>query len=697
ANLRGQVTTEAAPAANTEVVAINAATGAVRRTRTSADGTYVLVGLNPGTYTVQAGGATEVVTLSVASNSTLDLDAGAEGAQPADLDTITVVGTAAKLDVLTSEVGGNVSPRVIEQLPQATRNFLEFADTVPGMAFTMDAQGVTKLRSGALSANAGNLFIDGVGQKSYVEAGGIAGQSLSRGNPFPQLAIAEYKVITSNYKAEYGQVAGAALTAATRSGTNEFEAEAYYRFTNESLRETRPDEEAPGLEKVDSQTEEYGFALGGPIIQDRMHYFLAYEYKDLITPRSVIPDPNATDMVQFLPADVQALFGPQDVPFEEDLLFGKLSWSVTDDDLLELSLQYRDEVQVDSVGGQRASGHGRDAINKDERATLRWERSADRWFNELLFSVEDTEINPFPQGIGNGISYSTFNLRPDGSVENEWRLIETGPASGFDAQVKSQDGWSIADNVTLPALDWYGEHTVKLGVSYKGITLTAQDAGAINPQFGFEVDENGVAAQPYRVDFLAPFNVPGQRATVETDAKQYAFYIQDDWAVNDHLILNFGIRWDYEENPAYTEFVTSQAFVDALFADDPDLAGVQPWADRLLASGMNANDYVSTGNNRDDYKDAWAPRFGFSYDIGADERYVIHGGAGRSYDRNLFELLAFEVSKAALSPVAIYFQDPVSGECFRDDGRPCLPWDPEYLTGMDALNAIPITTGSAEL
>ncbi|MGH8166175.1 MAG: hypothetical protein ACREQ1_02995, partial [Woeseiaceae bacterium] len=41
--------------------------------------------------------------------------------------------------------------------------------------------------------------------------------------------------------------------------------------------------------------------------------------------------------------------------------------------------------------------------------------------------------------------------------------------------------------------------------------------------------------------------------------------------------------------------------------------------------------------------------------------------------------------------------DPVSGECFRDDGRPCLPWDPEYLTGMDALNAIPITTGSAEL
>lgn len=171
--------------------------------------------------------------------------------------TITVVGTVAQPDVLTSEVGSTISPRLIGQLPQATRNFLEFADTVPGMAFTMDAQGNTKLRGGALSSNAGNLYIDGVGQKSYVAAGGIAGQSQTRGNPFPQLAIGQYKVITSNYKAEYGQVAGAALTAVTRSGTNEFEAEAYYRFTNESLRETRPDEEAPGLEKVDSQTEEY--------------------------------------------------------------------------------------------------------------------------------------------------------------------------------------------------------------------------------------------------------------------------------------------------------------------------------------------------------------------------------------------------------------------------------------------------------
>ena len=72
---------------------------------------------------------------------------------------------------------------------------------------------------------------------------------------------------------------------------------------------------------------------------------------------------------------------------------------------------------------------------------------------------------------------------------------------------------------------------------------------------------------------------------------------------------------------------------------------------------MNAADFVSTGDNRDDYDDAWAPRLGFSYDVNADEQFVVHGGAGRFYDRNLFSIMSLEVSKAALSPVA----DPFPG------------------------------------
>lgn len=76
---------------------------------------------------------------------------------------------------------------------------------------------------------------------------------------------------------------------------------------------------------------------------------------------------------------------------------------------------------------------------------------------------------------------------------------------------------------------------------------------------------------------------------------------------------------------------------------------------------------------------------------------MIHGGAGRSYDRNLFEQLALESVKAALSPVVVYFSDAASGQgCFRTD-RACAPWNPAFLTGIDQLNTIPGTSDSSEL
>ena len=110
-------------------------------------------------------------------------------------------------EVKTSEVGGTVSTKIINTIPQTTRNFLEFADVIPGVAFSLDpGNGTTKLQGGAQSASSINVYIDGVGQKNYVLQNGITGQDSSRGNPFPQLGIAEYKVITQNYKAEYDQL-----------------------------------------------------------------------------------------------------------------------------------------------------------------------------------------------------------------------------------------------------------------------------------------------------------------------------------------------------------------------------------------------------------------------------------------------------------------------------------------------------------
>ena len=207
---------------------------------------------------MDAGPGTETtVTLTVASTATLGFDGCCAQAAPSEsLEAITVKSTRL-VDVKTSEVGGTVSLQQIQTVPQITRNFLEFADLVPGMVFSVNSAGQTSLQGGAQNASSVNVYIDGVGQKDYVKEGGVSGQFATQGNPFPQLAIGEYKVITSNYKAEFDQVSSAAVTAETKSGTNEFHGEVFGQYTSDSIRAETPSEEAAGF-KTPSNDKEFG-------------------------------------------------------------------------------------------------------------------------------------------------------------------------------------------------------------------------------------------------------------------------------------------------------------------------------------------------------------------------------------------------------------------------------------------------------
>ncbi len=689
ATLRGTV---AGAEAGTTVTATNVADGAIRRTTTNADGSYTLVGLAPGVYTVEAGpGSAQTVRLSVASSATLNLspDTGVAETPASDateLATVTVTAPALQ-EINTSEVGESISLRQIQTVPQASRNFLEFADSVPGMIFERDPTGRTSLKGGAQNTSTTNLYIDGVGQKSYVKKGGVAGQFDSAGNPFPQLAIGEYKVITSNYKAEYGQISSAAVTAVTKSGTNDLHGEVFYRYTDQDMREKTPAEEASGRDKPETAEKEYGFAVGGPIIEDRMHFFFTLEKKEFSLPTAVVPGAIATvDLVSQLPPEVQAQFGPTAQPFDEELYFAKIDWDVTDNDHIAISGQRRDEETIGNVGNQTAYSHGIFTENYDHRYSLRWEHNADRWFNEVLATSEESFNNPVPITFGNGYLYTT----PDGTNDPTIIAVEGGdPRAG---QVKGQKGWSIEDNLTLFGLQWMGDHTIKMGARYKDIDLHAADALNANPQFYFSIGSDFTPDQPYRALFAKPVTGLGSIApSVRTSAKQIGLYIQDDWQVNDHLMLNLGIRWDYEEVPAYLDFVTPQNVIDAFNGQDPTAPAGQTYAQTLALGGIDINDYISTGNNRDAFKDAWQPRLGFSYDINADEKHVIHGGAGRSYDRNLYDFLQLEVTKSALPQLSIYFRDPVTGTCYRDNA-PCFDWDPSYLDGIENLQALVAAT-----
>ena len=156
-----------------------------------------------------------------------------------------------------------------------------------------------------------------------------------------------------------------------------------------------------------------------------------------------------------------------------------------------------------------------------------------------------------------------------------------------------------------------------------------------------------------------PAAAPGLSPVSTSKNKQFGTYIQDDWAVNDHLTLNLGVRWDYEESPAYLDYVTPANVVAALNAPNPDSSAPpgQTYAQALALGGVNVNDYISNGHNRSAPKNEWQPRLGFSYDLNGDEQHVIFGGAGRAYDRDLFDYLQLEQTKQALSEFTYYFQD----------------------------------------
>ncbi len=667
ATLRGQ-----APP-NAVVTAKNAATGAVRRTTADSAGVYTLVGLPPGTYRVDAGPGTESdVTLTVASTATLDLVAG--GAAPTESLEEVIVKATRLVEVKTSEVGVTVSQEEINTVPQATRNFLEFADLVPGMIFNIAPNGNTSLTSGAQASDQTNIYIDGIGQKAYVMQGGIPGQNNSQGNPFPQLAIGEYKVITSNYKAEYDQLSSAAIVAETKSGTNEFHGEIFGDYTNESLRAEEPAERLAG-KKVDSNTAEYGFAFGGPIIQDKLHFFVTYEGKDYNTPTAVIPDttPAGSAINSLLPASVVAQFGPADLPFKEKLYFGKLDFEPTDSDRFELSGKYRREDSTNNgVGPGTAQSAGVDDIVTDKRIDVRWQHSFEHAFNDFLVTYENAFYLQDPQEYGNGAAYDY--IVPNGAGYQSSFIINTGPASPLAAEDKGQKGPGLQDDLTFNDVEWQGEHTFKMGAKFKQVKLIAEDSADVNPDFSYAVTSTGTSATPYQVQFADP--VPGQNPIASSVDNQLGVYFQDDWAVNKKLTLNIGLRWDYEYNGEWINYKTPASTIDRLIDQlEPNGTPGETYAQALANGGINIKDYISTGNNRKPYLGEWQPRLGFSYDLFEDQKHVVFGGYGRAYDRDLYNFLQVEETKSSLPQPTLCFT-PNSYTC----GGASVAWNSNFYT-----------------
>jgi hypothetical protein len=644
ARLQGVVRDAAgAVVADVVVVAVQTETGFKRVAATGPDGSYDLV-LPPGTYEVTLGNTDQkaVVRLQIGQTIERDFSAAPVGSISAE---VSVSAATPEPELKTSEVATNVTTEQIARLPQSTRNFLNFAALAPGVNLSHD-----ELRQeftyGAQGASNTNVFIDGSSYKNDVLQGGAVGQDSSRGNPFPQNAVQEFRVVTQNYKAEYQKASSAIISAITKSGTNELHGEVFALYQNKSLVAQDRLSKNRGEKKPEYTRWQPGLSVGGPIAADRLHFFFSYEGNYQDREASVfLGDANWPASFRQHFTSYVGLF-PQN--FRSSLFFGKVDASLSEGSTFDLSGDVRHETDIRDFGSQLSHDSGRE-LGIDTR-TIRGKHTAllsgGKMLNEALVSYQNFKWNQGSSGL------DTPSLVYEGLL-----TIGGNPTS----QDISQKRLSVRDDLSLLSLHFLGgDHLVKGGFTFDYLQYHVLKYQNATPAFYFR--PSTFISTPGDFPFRARFGTGDP--DLSTDNRQYGLYIQDDWRATPRLTVNAGLRWDVETDMLNNDYVTPSN-VQAGFA-----------------STYPAN-YFSTGSNRSTDYSQVQPRVGLSFDVRGDGKTVVYGGYGKYYDRTLYNDILDEKFRLQWGDREFWF----SADGSPQDGRPAIKWDPSYLSaaGLQGL------------
>ncbi len=669
--LRGTVSNESGPVAGASVMAVGTDNGFSFSATSAADGGFILPGLPPGTYQiiVKSGDLPEqmkTVQVQLGQQASVDFRLS-DGSLL--VENVTVVGDSTLLlvDTRSSQVSTNISTVQIENLPQGERNFLNFANLAPGVAVTDSENDTQKFRSGGADSRQVNVFIDGLSYKNDVLQGGAFMQDSSRGNPFPQNAVAEFQVLTQNYKAEYEKAAAAVISAVTKSGGNDFNGSVLWQTQDKGMVEQDRLSKEQGAQKPDYSRDQYAASLGGPIIADRLNFFASFERNEQERFNLV----SRGGLYNTAPPNVRNLLDSYEVgliasPFESNLFFGKLSWQPSAGNLIDASFNMRDEKERRGFGGQRVEQGAEELqVNTDALVVKYSPVISSTLYNEAAVTYQSMQWAPTGFDISNPHT-------------NYIGLLDIG---GKDAnQDFNQDRLGLRNDLSI-FFDARGSHSAKVGITANRAEYDIRKEVNFNPFFEFRSDEN------WQFPFLARygFGDPG----LEFSNTQVGLYLQDDWQITDSLVLNLGVRWDYESNMINNDYRTPPELVAALNAAQrtygAPVGGQTTWR---LRDVLDLSKYTTDGNDRDPYYGMIQPRLGFTWDVRKDGRTVVYGGWGRYYDRVQLNDIFDEQYRQSWKTYTF---------CFSQDGRPApgcsapttLPWRQEYLTqrGLDGLIA----------
>ncbi len=624
------------------VVATQKDTGLTRSTVTESDGTFRLPSVPIGLYTVTAeldGFATvtiDDVRLNVATQREINIEMSASTVE----ESITVVDEAPLVQT-TPSIGTVVSDEQLENLPLNGRQFANLAVLAPGTTLSYNSDPtkpgqLTVALNGGIGRNV-NYLIDGGDNTDDTIGGALQNFSLE--------SVAEFNIQTQQYKAEYGRSTGGVLTVVTKTGTNNFSGSAWGFFRDDSLNSQTQSEKNAGIDKQPYEREQFGLAVGGPIVKDRAHFFATYEKTDETTAYTVDTDPDGSGAAAPIFPSLQGQ--STSIPFEDELITAKGTVNISPKQYLQV--RYGFQKNSDKYG---ASPHA----TPDSTGTVINE------YQSILaghsFQIGSDSLNEVL------FQYTTFENAISADSTAPYLYFPSGAHSGQNIntpQSTEQTKYQYKDDFSFTRTIGGRANNFKIGANYvHEPILRASATTGTTGQYSFL--RNDINSPVFQITFFGGFS------GLATPIDQYSAYVQDDLLLSDRFTLNIGLRYDYW--------------------DGYDLDQSTNPIQRALSTQTRYNEYYlqdfqnggAAQLENDD--DNFGPRLGFTWDMKGDGRKLLRGGVGRYYDFPYTNATILFPSGAVQSRFGVVYQVTDPNGIRNTDGtffRPGQPLPPNQL------------------
>ena len=516
----------------------------------------------------------------------------------------------------------------INELPSLSRNIADFARLTPQAQMRSD----DVISIGGQNNRFNAIYIDGAvnndvfGLASNGTNGGQTGVS-----PISLDAIEQFQVSVSPYDVKLSGFAGGAISAITRSGTNNFDGSAYYLYRDESLAGKTPQKASATAERKklsDFSAQTYGVRAAGAITKDKLFYFVNYERQDNETPalfdinnytgaigvNGTAPYSGAlaqtridalTDRLKTVYGYDPGTYNNNTSTLVSDKFIAKVDWNINDNNKLSVKNSY---VKATNFSPYRSSATAINFINGAQEFVSTTNSSSlelntrfsNKFSNNLVIGY--TFVNDDRDAAGN--PFPTVEIR-DGSG-----TIYFGAEASSTANLLNQRTLTITDNFEINA----GKHNILIGthneLTYAKNVFISRNFGAYNYN-SYNDFMNNVAPARFRLGYsLIGGSGDDSQGAAEFNMNQFGLYVQDNIRVSDNFRVSIGLRADmpvWEDGTVNSDF--NDRTIPLLEAAGKDLKGAKV--------GQPIKNTVH-----------FSPRVGFNYDVNGDKETQVRGGIG---------------------------------------------------------------------